>query len=159
MPRGEFMTPLPLEAEHVRTVPRSAGCYFIYVAAQPYYAGMSRTDMRKRIWAHTTGRGSRMIRQMLAIGQPMYFEYCAADPASTAGSARDIARAEFVFMLLHTGELLPGNLKLDGLSLFPDPYLPKAASSAAVTTTELPPNPSSSGRVAGGAGRRCSTKR
>ena len=92
------------------------------------YAGMSRTNMRKRIWAHATGRGSKMIRQMLADGHAMYLEYCAIDVETPAASARDIARTEFAFMLLHTGRPLPGNVKLDGLSLFPDPTLPKAGS-------------------------------
>ena len=149
-PRGEFMVLLPLERKHVRAVPKSAGCYFIYLGEQPYYAGMSRTDMRKRIWVHATGRGSRMIRQMLADGHPMYFEYCAIDPASTATSARDIARTEFVFMLLHTGQPLPGNLKVDGLSLFPDPTSPKAGSlgnDAVTPASQAPPNSRSNGRA------------
>lgn len=61
-----------------------------------------------------------MIRQMLAAGRTMYFEYYEVDPLSEAATSRDIARAEFLFLLLHTGALLPGNLKADGLSLFPD---------------------------------------
>lgn len=114
------MTPLPLTREHVRLVPPGLGCYFIYLGDQPYYAGMSRTSMRARLWAHATGRGSKMVRLMVAAGRAMYFEYCAVDPSSQAATRQDIARAEFCFLLLHTGQLLPGNLKADGLSLFPD---------------------------------------
>jgi len=120
MPTGEFMAPLMLERQHVRSVPESPGCYLVYLGDQPFYAGMSRTNMRKRIWAHATGRGSRMIRQALTAGQPMYFEYCAIDPAFPATSNRDVARTEFWFMLLLTGKPLPGNLRLDGMSCFPD---------------------------------------
>ena len=148
-PSGEFMTPLPLERVHVRSVPSSPGCYFIYVGDQPYYAGMSRTSMRKRIWAHATGRGSKMIQQMLADGHAMYFEYCAIDPAFPATGARDIARTEFAFMLLHTGKPLPGNLKLDGLSLFPDPTFPRAdpaQGGAFVDPSYAPPNTACSRR-------------
>jgi hypothetical protein len=61
---------------------------------------------------------------MLAAGRTMYFEYYAIDPLSQANTSRDIARAEFLFILLLTGERLPGNLKVDGLALFPDPTLP-----------------------------------
>jgi hypothetical protein len=120
-PTGDFMTPLPLLREHVRLVPRTPGCYVIYVDDQPYYAGMSKISMRARLWAHATGKGSRMVRQMIQAERTMYFEYCAIDPASLVSTGRDIARAEFYFMLMHTGELLPGNRKADGISLFPDP--------------------------------------
>jgi hypothetical protein len=60
-----------------------------------------------------------MIRQMLAEGRALHFEYYDVYP-SEGTSMRDVARAEFVFLLMHTGKLLPGNLKADGLSLFPD---------------------------------------
>jgi hypothetical protein len=73
----------------------------------------------------------------------MYFEYCAIDLAFPATGARDIARTEFAFMLLHTGKPLPGNLKLDGLSLFPDPTLPRAGSPQSDTfvgPSQVPPN-------------------
>jgi hypothetical protein len=113
------MTPLPLLREHVRLVPNSPGCYIIYLDDQPYYAGMSRTSIRTRLWAHATSQGSKMIRQMLAEGRTLYFEYYDVYP-SEGTSMRDVARAELVFLLMHTGKLLPGNLKADGLSLFPD---------------------------------------
>jgi len=60
-----------------------------------------------------------MIRLMLAQGRTLYFEYYDVYP-SEATSMRDVARAEFAFLVMHTGQLLPGNLKADGLSLFPD---------------------------------------
>jgi hypothetical protein len=110
------MTPLPLTPEETRSVPRIAGCYLVYLDDQPYYAGMSRTDMRSRLRAHAAGRGSKMIRAKLAEGRPMYFEYCETDPAFFVHGTEDIMRAESWFMLLHSGEPLPGNLKLDGLS-------------------------------------------
>lgn len=126
-PRGEFMIPLPLDRDHVRRVPRTAGCYIIYIGESAYYAGMSRTDLRTRLWAHATGRGSKMIRQKLAEALPMYFEYCNVD-AESHSSRYDISRAEFCFMLLHTGVPLPGNLKLDGISLFSNRASPQSTS-------------------------------
>lgn len=78
---------------------------------------MSRTDIRSRLLAHAAGRGSRMIRAMLIENRAMSFEYCAVDPLMFTHSAEDIERVESWFMLLHAGEPLPGNLKLDGLSL------------------------------------------
>lgn len=68
-----------------------------------------------------------MIRQVLAAERSMYFEFCEVQMAEIS-TTRDVARAEFAFMLLHTGELLPGNLRADGLSLFPDPTIPKVPS-------------------------------
>jgi hypothetical protein len=116
-PIGEFMTPLPLTRECVREAAPVAGCYLIYLEDRPYYAGMSVTNMRRRLSAHAVGRGSRMVRAMLANGRAMYFECCAVDPFFFAHEREDVVRAESWFMLLHTGEPLPGNLRLDGLSL------------------------------------------
>jgi hypothetical protein len=118
------MTPLPLIRKQVRLTPQTPGCYVIFLEHEPYYAGMSTTSMRARLLAHVSGRGSKAIRLLLAAERTLYFEYCAMDPTSIAGSPRDVARAEFFFLLMHTGELLPGNRKADGISLFPDPHLP-----------------------------------
>lgn len=85
------------------------------------------TAIRKRLWAHPTGRSPKKIRQLLDNAGPLFFEYCPVD-AQTGGNPRDIARTAFCLLLLHTGAPLPGNMKLDGMSLFPDPTLSKAPS-------------------------------
>jgi hypothetical protein len=113
-PLGEFMIPLPLASEYVTRVPRRAGCYLVYLGHHPYYAGMSRVDIRRRLSAHVSGRGSRMIRQMMAEGHKLYFEYCSVEDGTLTTSA-DIELAELWFMLFHTADLLPGNLKADGI--------------------------------------------
>lgn len=115
-PRGEFMAPLRLLREHVRLVPQSPGCYLIYLDEQPYYAGMSRTNIQRRLWAHATGRGSKRVRLMLALGRIMYFEYLDVY-ASESITARDVAGTEFFFMMMHTGNILPGNVRADGYLL------------------------------------------
>ena len=58
-PTGEFMTPLPLTRPNLDSVPLIAGCHLVYLDDQPYYAGMSRTNMRARLRAHVTGRGAK----------------------------------------------------------------------------------------------------
>ena len=116
-PIGEFMKPLPLRRECVREAPAAAGCYLIYLEGRPYYAGVSLTNIRRELSAHAVGRGSRLVRVMLAEGHAMDFEWCAVDPLCFAHEREDVIRAESWFMLLHTGEPLSGNLRLDGLSL------------------------------------------
>jgi hypothetical protein len=65
---------------------------------------------------------------LIAEGHALYFEYCDVEPQSGI-TARDIAQTEFFFLLLHEEKLLSGNLKADGISLFPDPLGgPKAKS-------------------------------
>jgi hypothetical protein len=111
------MTPLSFTLRDIATVPEVAGCYWIYVDAEPFYAGMSRCNMRRRLRAHASGRGSRAVFHELGAGRRLSFEYCAVDHEMFAHAGQDIERAESWFMLLHTGEPLRGNRKLDGLSL------------------------------------------
>jgi hypothetical protein len=116
-PEGNFMTPLPLTREHIYSAPQRAGCYFIYLEDQPFYAGMSASNIRARLWAHATGRGSKQVRRELACQRPMYFEYVDVS-ASDAYPADVIAATEFVFMMLHSGRLLPGNKRADNYRRF-----------------------------------------
>lgn len=60
-PHGEFMVHLPLDRDHIRPVPQCAGAYFIYRHDKAFYAGMSTVSLKRRLWAHATGRGSRMV--------------------------------------------------------------------------------------------------
>jgi predicted GIY-YIG superfamily endonuclease len=116
-PEGSFMTPLPLTREHIHSVPQRAGCYFIYLEDQPFYAGMSAFNIRARLLAHATGRGSKQVRRELARQRPMYFEYLDVS-VSDAYSSEVIAATEFVFMMLHSGRLLPGNMRADNYRRF-----------------------------------------
>lgn len=126
-PVGEFMDAMPFEAEFIRLAPHKPGCYLVYVEDQPYYVGMSRKSIRTRLWLHSSGRGSKMIREMLAAKRPMYFEYCDVQ-ASDLTASRDPAAAELVFMLLLDGKIPPGNLRVDGVRLFPDPTISEVPS-------------------------------
>ena len=106
------MTPHRLTREHITLVPRSAGCYFIYLEDQPFYAGMSESNIQRRLWAHATGRGSKRVRQMLGLGRVMYFEYLDVYCGETYAE-QEVAGTEFVFMMLHNGRLPPGNMRAD----------------------------------------------
>jgi hypothetical protein len=120
-PAGQFMELVALTVANTRCVPRVPGCYFIYVDGQPYYAGMSAVDLRKRLHAHAAGKGSRLVRSMIAQGKAVAFEYCEVEADFFAASSRDVKRTESWFMLLHTGRPLPGNRRLDGLKFISEP--------------------------------------
>jgi len=126
-PVGEFMDAMPFEPGFVGLAPHKPGCYLVYVEDEPYYVGMSRRSIRRRLWSHVTGRGSRMIKQMLVRNRPMYFEYCDVQ-VSDVTAGRDVAASELVFMLLLNGKIPVGNLRVDGLRVFPDPTSPKVPS-------------------------------
>ncbi|CAG0978975.1 hypothetical protein BURK2_01729 [Burkholderiales bacterium] len=117
IPLGEFMTPLQLTRESIYSVPQTAGCYLIYLEEQPFYAGMSACNIRSRLWAHATGRGSKRVRHMLACQRAMYFEYLEVFPWEDCPS-QVVAGTEFVFMMLHSGGLLPGNMRADNFRHF-----------------------------------------
>ena len=59
-----------------------------------------------------------MVHKLLAVGQYLYFEYYDLYPweGTTLEEVRD---AEFLFMTMHTGELLPGNLRADNYKMPP----------------------------------------
>ena len=118
-PAGIFMCPLPPVREEVAGAPRRAGCYLIYLDGEIFYAGRSTTDIRRRLLAHANGYGSRKVRDVIreGIGQ-LTFEYCDIRPEDGKASTEDIARFEFFFMAMHTGERPLGNLRWDGWRSF-----------------------------------------
>ena len=106
---------LPLEREHVAQVPRSPGCYLIYLDGEVFYAGRSTTDIRRRLLAHANGYGSKMVRE--ARQDPsaeLTFEYYDLREEDGEATDDDIARFEFFFMAMHSAERPPGNLRWDG---------------------------------------------
>ena len=71
-----FRPKRPFTALDLNGVPPAPGVYIVYLAdGTPSYVGRSIIDIRRRLIAHVHGRGSVKIRERLARGERLLFEW------------------------------------------------------------------------------------
>jgi excinuclease UvrABC nuclease subunit len=63
--------------EEIRKVPGASGVYLVYIkqSQKPFYIGRSRCDIRRRLFCHLNGIGSKRIKELLLKKTLLRFEW------------------------------------------------------------------------------------
>jgi len=71
-----FRRKKPLVLTNLSDVPHGSGVYIVYKRnGTPFYVGRSAVNIHNRLVAHAQQRGSRKIREALAQGEQLDFEW------------------------------------------------------------------------------------